>query len=127
MGELEVDGVPMRRRSTPYDFVVTIFYQDRTLEVYKGRSYQSAIAAYWQGVSILRFLKASGTLQMSLTKDHKPFGSFRTEAEAGRVTALHHAFGKCAEWTSRHWIEGEIAEKIMSVIPGTLGLPREPH
>lgn len=127
MSELEVDGVPLRRRSTPYDFVVRISSQNSTLEVYKGRSYQYALGAYWQGVSTLRFLRASGTVQMELTKERQPFGSFRTEVEAGRLTVLHHAFGKCAEWTSRHWIEGHIAEKIMSVIPGTLGLPREPQ
>jgi len=95
----------------------------------------------------LRFLTASGTVQMHLTKDRGPFGSFRTELEGGRLTALHHALGGCAEWTRRGWFDrevaekiaemmggdvapgnigGDLAEKIMAVIPGTLGLSREP-
>ena len=126
MGELEVDGLRLRRRSIPYDFLVTILCQNRALEVYKGRSYQSALGAYWQGVSTLRFLEVSGTLQIDLTKDRKPFGSFKTELAAGRITVLHHAFGNCAEWTSRHWTDGNMPEKVMSSIPGTLGLPRNP-
>jgi hypothetical protein len=126
-GQEPVSEVRLRRRSTPYDFVVTITSGGRTLQIYKGRSYQYALSAYWQGVSTLRFLAASGTVQMGLTKERAAFGSFRTQLEAGRAIALHNAFGGCAEWTSRHWIGGDIAEKIMSVIPGTLGLPREPH
>ena len=121
-----ISEVRLRRRSTPYDFVVTITSGNQTLEIYRGRSYQYALNAYWQAVSILRFLAASGTAQMELTKEREPFGGFRTMLEAGRLTALHHATGRCMEWTRRGWIDGEIAEKIISVIPGTLGLPRDP-
>src|SRR5438445_12236183 len=110
--EEPVSEVRLRRRSTPYDFVVTITSGNRTLEIYKGMSYQYALRAYWQGVSTLRFLTASGTVQMHLTKDRGPFGSFRTELEGGRLTALHHALGGCAEWTRRGWFDREVAEKI---------------
>jgi hypothetical protein len=122
-----VSEVRLRRRSTPYDFVVTITSGNQTLEIYTGRSYQYALSAYWQAVSILRFLAASGTVQIELTKEREPFGGFRTKLEAGRIIALHHAAGRCVEWTSRGWIEGDIAEKIIAVIPGTLGLPRDPN
>ena len=130
MNEQEpVSEVRLRRRSTSYDFVVTISSGNQTLEIYKGRSYQYALTAYWQAVSILRFLAASGIVQIELTKGREPFGSFRTELEDGRITTLHHAAGGCAEWTRRGWTgaEGDLAEKIISVVPGTLGLPRDPN
>lgn len=97
----------------------------QSLNLYKGASHDSARVSYWQTVSTMRFFGSSGTVDMDITKSKKPFGGFRTKLETGRVTLLHQARGECEEWLGRRRIGVDIAEKMLSVIPGTLGLPRD--
>ena len=113
--------VPLRRRSTPYDFEVTIDCGERSLGVYKGASYQYAVHAYWQGVSTLRFLRASGRVLMSLRAQRKLYGGFSTELDSGKVTSLHIASGQCIAWLTENWLDGETYKKLIATVPGTLG------
>lgn len=116
--------VTLRERSTPYDFRVEAICDSRSLQLYKGRSYNYALSAYWQAINVIRFLGAFAKIQIVLAKAKHPIGGFETTLESGRITTLHKPSGQCQEWTRRGWIEGDIAEKMISIIPGTLGLPR---
>ena len=113
--------VHLRRRSTPYDFEVTIDGGERSLGVYKGTSYQYAVNAYWQAVNTLRFLRASGRVLMTLMTQRKLYGGFSTELDSGKVTSLHIASGQCVGWLTEPWLGGDIYKKIIATVPGTLG------
>jgi len=116
--------VRLRRRSTPYDFEVTMICGGRSLGIYKGTSYQYAVNAYWQAVRTLQFLGSSGKIRIGLLNGKQPFGAFATEVERGRAISLHTASGKCIEWFNKGWIGEDIAEKVIATVPGTLGPAR---
>jgi hypothetical protein len=113
--------VHLRRRSTPYDFRVIMDSNESSLGLYDGRSYKSALDAYWQGVRTLHFLHQSGRVSLNLTMDKQPYGSFNTEFNHGRATSLHVPSGRCVEWADKRWIEGNIEEKMIATVPSTLG------
>jgi hypothetical protein len=119
-----VVDVPLRKRSTPYEFVVKMSRDGETIELYNGKSHNAARVAYWQAVNTIRFLHSSGKVEMPITESHQLVGGFATVLETGEVISLHEPSGRCVEWAKRGWTGGSIAEKILSVIPGTLGLPR---
>jgi hypothetical protein len=123
-GKDEVVDVPLRKRSTPYEFVVRMSRDGKTIELYNGKSCNYARAAYWQDVSTVRFLHTSVKVEMAITESNEPVGGFTTTLETGQVISLHEPSGRCVEWAKRRCIGGSIAEKILSVIPGTLGTPR---
>lgn len=96
----------------------------KTIELYNGKSHNVARVAYWQAVRTIRFLHSSGKVEMAITESNEPVGGFVTVLETGQLISQHEPSGRCVEWAKRGWIGGSIAEKILSVIPGTLGLPR---
>ena len=116
-----ITEVPLHRRSTPYEFVVSLIENQELLRVYHGKSHNYACGAYWQAVSTSRFLKASVTVNMEITKEEKPFGGFSTEIAAGGVTSLHKASGNCRDWITKPWLGKDVAEKLIATVPGTLG------
>jgi len=113
--------VGLRRRSTPYDFEVTMVCDGRSLGVYKGKSYQYAVDGYWQAVRTLRFLGLSGRVLISLTTGRKPYGGFSTEFERGKAISLHVPSGECVAWASENWFGENIYRKFIATVPGTLG------
>jgi hypothetical protein len=113
--------VRLRRRSTPYDFEVTLTCDGRSLGAYKGRSYQHALDAYWQAVQTLRFLGLSGRLIISLRIERSPYGGFSTEFDSGKATSLHVPSGQCVGWAAENWLGENIYKKIIATVPGTLG------
>jgi hypothetical protein len=123
-GKDDVVDVPLRKRSTPYEFVVRMSRDGETIELYNGKSHNYSRVAYWQAVSTLRFLHSSGKVEMAITESNEPVGGFATVLETGQVISLHEPSGRCIEWAKRGWIGGSVAEKMLTVIPGTLGLPR---
>src|SRR4051794_23649462 len=67
MRDNPVTEVYLHRRSSPYDFVVDMSFNSRSLELYSGTSYKSALSAYWQAVNILQFTALTGRVHMDLT------------------------------------------------------------
>jgi hypothetical protein len=116
-----VTEVPLRKRSTPYEFGVTMLHQGRTLTVYKGASANSAGTAYWQAVKTLTFLHADGKVELAVTLSRKPYGSFVTEVEPGGVKSLHVPAGECVKWMSGSWSGNHLYEKMLATIPGMPG------
>lgn len=113
--------VHLRRRSTPYDFLVALKRDGNSLSLYSGRSYQYALAAYWQAVNTLRFLSLAGQVCMDLTENRKPYGGFLTELEAGgKGKSLHIPSGHCVEWADGSWSGDDLARKIIATIPSML-------
>ena len=98
----------------------------RSLVVYDGRSYQYALTAYWQAVNTAQFLSESVEIVMKITRSRQAIGGFETHMEAGKVNVIHEPSGRCIEWAARGFTGGPIEEKLLTVIPGTLGLPRRP-
>lgn len=113
--------VRLPRRSTPYDFEVTMICGGRSLKLYKGKSYQYALGAYWQAVRTLHFLGLSGRLLIGLATDRNPYGGFSTQFESGRATSLHVPSGQCVGWAAENWSEENIYKKVIATVPGTLG------
>ena|SRR5713226_2643042 len=126
-GKDDVVDVPLRKRSTPYEFVVRVSRDGETIELYSGKSQNYARVGYWQAVNTIRFLHSSGRVEMAITESNEPVGGFATVLENGQVISQHEPAGRCVEWAKRGWTGGSIAEKILSVIPGTLGLARVSH
>ena len=122
-----VVDVPLRKRSTPYEFVVRMSRDGETIELYNGKSHNYARVGYWQAVSTIWFLHSSGKVEMAITESKAPVGGFVTVLEPGQVISLHEPSGRSVDWAQRGWTGGGIAEKILSVIPGTLGLGRASH
>ena len=123
-GKNDVIDVPLRRRSTPYEFVVKMSRDGETIELYTGKSHNHARIANRQAVTTIRFLHSSGNVEMAIAEGKIPVGGFTTVLETGEVISLHEPSGCCVEWAKQGWTGGSIAEKLLSVIPGTLGLPR---
>jgi hypothetical protein len=116
-GTSEVNLAP---RATPYDFLVRVTCNERSLTLYKGRSHASACGSYWQAVDMLGFVRSSGKVEMDLAKDRSEFGAFTTEVEYGTPKSLHVPSGKCAEWASKPWSQATIVEKKIATIPGMI-------
>ena len=115
-----ITEVPLRRRSTPYDFRVIMNSNESSLGLYNGRSYKSALDAYWQGVRTLHFLHQSGRVSLNLSRDKQPYGSFHTEFNHGSASSLHVPSGRCVEWADERWSGENIEEKMIATVPGTL-------
>src|SRR6266404_9396842 len=77
--------VHLRKRSTPYTFVVTLRRGSGFLHLYEGKSYHSALASYWQAVGTLRFVGLSGFVCMELSEGSVHYGAFTTELEDGGI------------------------------------------
>jgi hypothetical protein len=97
----------------------------RSLGLYDGTSYKSALDAYWQAVHTLHFLRLSGRISLNLTKETQAYGGFRTEFDQGSATLLHVPFGFCRDWAAKGWTGENIAEKMIATVPGTLGPVRQ--
>lgn len=98
---LEVDSATLRGRSSPYDYVVVMSSNGRSVNLYKGRSPGSAMTAYGQAVDVTKFLGCSAKIEIMLTEVQSPysiFGGFASQVEDGRTTAYHRPYGGCAEW-----------------------------
>jgi len=92
---------PLRARSSPYDYRVTVRFEGRSLDVYHGKSPTSAMGAYGQAVRITEFLGRSAEIDIRLTEPQSPYavyGGFTTQVDGGRVTGFHVPYGRCAEW-----------------------------
>jgi hypothetical protein len=113
-----VTEVPLRKRSTPYDFAVIITHQGRALTTYEGASAKFAQSAYWQAVNTLTFLRASGTIELAVTLSKKTYGRFLTEVDIGVVSSLHVPTGECVAWMSGSWSGDHLSEKLLATIPG---------
>jgi hypothetical protein len=120
-----VTEVPLRKRSTPYEFAVTVTHQGRTLAVYSRTSPNYARMAYWQAVHTLAFIPAEGKVELAVTLDKKPYGSFTTEMATSGVRTLHIPSGECTKWMSGSWLGDHIYEKMLATIPGIPG-PYQP-
>jgi hypothetical protein len=113
--------VHLRRRSTPYEFVVAIRREGDSLCLYNGRSYRYALAAYWQAVNTLRFVSSPGQVCVDLTENRKPYGGFLTERDNdGTIKSLHVPSGHCIEWADGGWSGDNLARKLIATIPGLL-------
>jgi hypothetical protein len=93
----------------------------RSLGIYKGSSYSSALSAYWQAVKTLHFLGLSGQVVINLTTHGSPHGGFSTEFDGGRVTSLHVSSGQCVGWAEENWFGENTYKKMIATVPGTLG------
>ena len=116
-----VTEVPLRKRSTPYNFAVTIAHQGRPLTVYSGASANAVRTAYWQAVNTLRFLGTDGKIELVVMLSRQPYGSFVTEIESGAAKSLHAPTGDCVNWTSGSWSGDHLYEKMLATIPGMIG------
>ncbi len=113
--------VHLRRRSTPYEFVVSLKHGANSLELYSGKSYQYALSAYWQAVNTIRFVGLSGQVRIDLTENRRPYGGFITEIKNdGSGGSLHVPSGRCAEWADGGWSGDDLARKVIATIPGAL-------
>jgi hypothetical protein len=119
--ENPVRDVPLRKRSTPYDFAVVMIRGPETLRLFDGTSAGYAKTSYWQAVRSAAFLGLSGTIKMSVTVARKPYGSFATDLAEGKVKSLHIPSGECAGWTVGLWSGEHLAEKKLATIPGLPG------
>jgi hypothetical protein len=119
--ENPVTEVPLRKRSTPYDFTVTVSRGSERRRLYKGTSANYAKASYWQAIQMATFLGLHGSIHMSVFRDKQSYGVFTTEHEGGKVKLLHVPSGKCIEWTTGSWSGDHLAEKLLATIPGVPG------
>jgi len=124
--ENTIAHVALRKRATPYAYDVIVTSEERRAKLFDGKAYRDAVGCYWQAVEMLRFLKASGEVNLRLTENRNPFGGFTTKVEAGSLVVHHKPNGQCREWVTRGWIGHPIEEKVISTIPNTLGTPRDP-
>ena len=114
--------VPLRKRSTPYDFTVIMKRGPREKQLYSGTSHKYAQASYWQGITVGCFLGLSGSVHITVTLAKEPYGGFATEIASGKVTeSIHIPSGKCVEWTKGSWSGQHLAEKLVATIPGMPG------
>jgi aconitase A len=111
----------LRKRSTPYDFIVTIASDSGNRTLYKGRSANYAKASYWQAIKLVTFIGFSGNVNMAITKSKEPYGAFATELREKKVKSLHVPSGDCIEWMEGSWSGEHLAEKLLATIPGMAG------
>jgi hypothetical protein len=116
-----VTEIPLRKRSTPYGFAVTIKHQTRRLTAYEGASANFARTAYWQAVHTLAFLRSDGEIELVVTLSKKPYGRFETEVESSGVKSLHVPTGECTKWMSGSWSGDHLVEKMLATVPGMPG------
>lgn len=113
--------VYLRQRSTPYEFLVALKRDGRSLSLYSGKSYSKALGAYWQAVNTLRFVGLPGQVSMDLTENRVTYGGFSTELENGGIgKSLHIPSGHCVEWADGRWSGDDLARKLIATIPGML-------
>ena len=120
-----VTEVPLRKRSTRYEFAVTVTHEGRTLTAYGGASPNYSRAAYWQAVHTFAFIRAEGKIELAVTLAKKPYGSFTTDLVTSGVKSLHIPSGECTKWMSGSWSGDHIYEKMLATIPGMPG-PYQP-
>lgn len=94
-------SAPLRERSSPYDYRVVMRSDDRSLNLYNGRSTTNAMSAYGHAVVVTKFLGRSAEIDIRLTEPQSPhavFGGFTTRLEDGHTTTYHKPYGGCAQW-----------------------------
>lgn len=117
-----VREIPLRKRSTRYDFAVTMTRGSEHLRLYKGTSHNYATASYWQGVRVAAFLGLGhGAVNLEVILYGEHHGRFATELVGGKVTSLHVPSGECVAWTRGDWTGEHLAEKLLATIPGMPG------
>ena len=116
--------VPLRKRSTPYDFVVTLTREPSSIRLYGGKSHNYARASYWQAIASAVFLGVSCDVSIAITESRVSVGGFKTKLDAGKMNQLHIPSGRCVEWAGRSFVGGPLAEKMLTIVPGTLGIAR---
>ena len=97
----EVNSLPLRARSSPYDYRVLVRSEGRSLDLYNGRSPSNAMNAYGYAVDVTKFLRRSADIDIQLTEPRSPhavFGGFKTQIEDGHTSTYHQPYGGCAEW-----------------------------
>src|SRR5271155_5411877 len=102
----------LRRRSTPYEFLVALQHDGTSLCLYNGRSYRYAGATYWQAVNTLRFVLQPGQVRMEVTESGRPYGGFLTEVEKGGTDkSLPVPSDQCTEWADGGWSGEDLPKK----------------
>ena len=61
---------------------------------------------------------------MAITESGVSVGGFKTKLDAGKMNLLHIPSGRCVEWAGRSFVGGPLAEKMLTIVPGTLGIAR---
>ena len=120
--ENPITEVPLRQRSTPYDFSVTINSSSRNLDIYSGRSWKCAQAAYWQAINVALFCGVEAEIDLTVTKNEQPYGAFTTRISGHKLAdPIHVPAGHCINWTSGSWSGDHLYEKLLATIPGMPG------
>jgi hypothetical protein len=113
--------VRLRKRSTRYDFAVTVTRGSEHRRLYEGSSRRYVQASYWQGVKVAAFLGMEGIVELDVLLFGDRYGRFATELAGGKVTSLHIPSGNCTAWTRGDWIGDHLAEQLLATIPGMPG------
>jgi hypothetical protein len=116
-----VTEVPLRKRSTPYDFAVIMARGPEERRLYKGSSARYAKNSYWQGVQVATFLGLRGSVRLTVILGDEHYGDFTTEIDGGKVSSMHVPSGKCAEWTVDSRAGVHLAEWLLATMPGVPG------
>jgi hypothetical protein len=87
-----------QQKELPFNFIVTLIWNGRTVKLYKGKSTKQAVWSYWQAVFTMRFLGLSARVENNIHVRKEPFGGYRTDLDDGRETAMHIPYGRCADW-----------------------------
>lgn len=116
-----VTEVPLRKRSTPYEFSVAVTKDSHTANIYTGNSANYALSSYWQAVNLSVFLGANLFVRIKITRSRTPYGEFATEVNQGKIKSCHIPAGECIAWTTGSWSGEHLTEKRIATIPGMLG------
>lgn len=119
--EFQIQEVPLRKRSTPYDFIVEFSTEGGSRGLYKGASWRVARRSYWQAVNVAIFTRATATVRVNITRSRAEYGAFVTHIQTGSAVTVHSPSGKCVEWTRGSWVGEHLAEKLLATIPGMTG------
>jgi hypothetical protein len=116
-----VTEVPLRKRSTPYEFSVDVTKDSHTANVYTGKAANHAMSSYWQAINLSMFLGADLLVRMAITRSRIPYGEFATAVNQGKIKSHHIPAGKCIAWTTGSWSGEHLIEKLIATIPGMPG------
>ena len=122
--ETAISYVPVRKRSSPYNFTVVMELAERSDPLYDGRSFKYAMAVYWNSAWVVGLTRGTATVRLVVKEKRRDMGGFLTRITAGTVKKedLHAAYGDCQHWGNLPWSERHLVEKLVSTIPGTLGI-----
>ena len=125
MRDNPISEVHLHQRSSPYDFMVTMTFNDRSLELYSGTSYKNSLAAYWQAVKTLSFARLRGNVRMALTVERQLYGGFITQIDPDSEARLHVPDGECLDWAYKRTLSN--VELMIGTIPGMLRPLKHPR